>query len=105
MKASLTMTLAQSGYCRDQGFDDQDPRCGHLILTGSVVTIDSESEEGYIAREALFQRHPDMVDWPESHGWFFCKLDIVNILLLNFYGGPKTIPAEEYFAEENTPIL
>ena len=80
------MTLAQSGYCRDQGFDDQDPRCGQLILTGSVVTIDSESEEGYIARDALFQRHPDMVDWPERHGWFFCKLDIVNILLLNFYG-------------------
>ena len=101
------MTLAQSGYCRDQGFDDQDPRarCGHLILTGSVVTIDSESEEGYIARESLFQIHPDMEDWFERHGWFFCKLDIVNILLLNFYGGPKTIPAEEYFAEESTPIL
>ena len=47
-------SLAQSGYCRDQGFDHQD-------LTEHVVTIDSQSEEGYNAREALFNRHPDRI--------------------------------------------
>ena len=38
-RASLTVSLTQSGYCGDQGWDDQDPRCGHLILTGTVVKI------------------------------------------------------------------
>ena len=38
-RASLTVSLTQSGYCGEQGWDDQDPRCGHLILTGTVVKI------------------------------------------------------------------
>ena len=41
-----------------------------------------------------------MASWPEDHGWFFCKLDIINIQLLNFYGGPISVSTEEYFAAE-----
>ena len=39
-----------------------------------------------------------MESWPENHGFFFSKLDIQNILLLNWYGGAVTVPVEEYFA-------
>ena len=53
-----------------------------------------------VAREALFTRHPDMEYWPEDHGWFFCKLDIQNILLLNYFGGAITVPVDDYFAAE-----
>ena len=117
-KASLTMTMAQvrlasvsvselfltlppqGDYCQENNYDEQDPRCAHLILTGTVVKIEADSQEGQLAREALFSRHPDMEFWPEDHGWFFCKLDIENILLLNYFGGAITVPVDDYFAAQ-----
>merc|ERR1712241_492733 len=74
-KASLTMTMAQGDYCQENNYDEQDPRCAHLILTGTVVKIEADSQEG--------------------HGWFFCKLDIENILLLNYFGGAITVPVDD----------
>ena len=53
-----------------------------------------------MAREALFTRHPSMADWPGNHGWFFCKLDIQNIQLLNYFGGAITVPVADYFAAQ-----
>ena len=38
-RASLGISLTQTGYCREQGWNDQDPRCGHVILTGNMVKI------------------------------------------------------------------
>merc|ERR1712241_397468 len=81
-RASLTMTMAQSDYCKENNYDEED------------------SEEGQFAREALFSRHPAMEFWPEDHGWFFCKLDIENILLLNYFGGAINVPVDDYFAAQ-----
>ena len=97
-KASLTMSMAQGEYCKENNYDQQDPRCAHLILTGVIVKVEAESKEGVQAKEALFSRHPNMDSWPEDHDWFFCKLDIQNILLLNYFGGAITVPVEDYFA-------
>ena len=32
-----------------------------------------------------------------GHGWFFAKLNITNILLLDYFGGAATISVEDYF--------
>merc|ERR1711935_296236 len=68
-KASLTMSLAQGAYCHDMHYDQEDPRCAHVILTGEVVRVDKETEEGKFAATALFTRHPVMPDWPKGHGF------------------------------------
>lgn len=96
-KASLTMSLAQSGYCAKMNFDPEDPRCAHVILTGEFIKLDPESEEETFARNALFTRHPIMPDWPAGHHWFFAKIDIQNILILDWFGGAVTVPVQEYF--------
>jgi len=96
-KASLTMSLAQSGYCAKMNFDPEDPRCAHVILTGEFIKLDPESEEEMFARNALFTRHPIMPDWPAGHHWFFAKIDIQNILILDWFGGAVTVPVQEYF--------
>ena len=96
-KASLTMSLAQSGYCREKNYDPEDPRCAHVILTGEFVKLDSDSKEGKFAKEALFSRHPIMPDWPKGHQWFFAKLDIKNIIVLDYFGGAITVPVQDYF--------
>ena len=45
----------------------------------------------------LMFRHPEMPEWPVDHGWFFTKLNITNILLLDYFGGAITVPVDEYF--------
>ena len=94
------MSLAQTGYCRKMNYDPEDPRCAHVILTGEFVKLDSTSSEGEFAKSALFSRHPIMPDWPTGHHWFFAKLDIKNIIVLDFFGGAITVPVQDYFSAQ-----
>uniref|UniRef100_A0A8C9KPV2 Cellular repressor of E1A stimulateds 1 n=1 Tax=Panthera tigris altaica TaxID=74533 RepID=A0A8C9KPV2_PANTA len=93
--ATLTMSLAQTNFCRKQGFDPQSPLCAHIILSGTVTKV-NESEMDF-AKQSLFVRHPEMKTWPSSHNWFFAKLNITNIWVLDYFGGPKIVTPEEYY--------
>jgi len=97
-KTSITMSLAQGNYCSKMNYDPEDPRCAHIILTGVFTKLDEKSKEGQFAKTALFSRHPIMPEWPEDHGFFFAKLEIKNILVLDFFGGAKTVPLDDYFS-------
>ncbi|KAL1022079.1 hypothetical protein UPYG_G00021930 [Umbra pygmaea] len=57
-QASLSMSLAQTDFCKDQGFDPQSPLCAHIIFSGFVVEINGT--EATFAKKALFSRHPEM---------------------------------------------
>merc|ERR1712126_685339 len=97
-RISATMSLAQGSYCKQKNLDPEDPRCAHLILSGRFMPIKKGSKEEDFAKDALFSRHPAMKDWNSpSHGWFFAKVNITNILLLDYFGGAATIPVEDYF--------
>ncbi|KAF0304582.1 Protein CREG1 [Amphibalanus amphitrite] len=96
--ASLTMSLAQTEFCRRRGYDPEDPLCAHVILTGRVLQMDENDPEYVFARDALFARHPEMSGWPVGHHFFVAKLDIFNIIVLDYFGGAKTVPVAEYFA-------
>ncbi|XP_045402584.1 protein CREG1 isoform X2 [Lemur catta] len=93
--ATLTMSLAQTDFCRKHGFDPQSPLCVHIILSGTVTKV-NETEMDF-AKHSLFTRHPDMETWPASHNWFFAKLNITNIWVLDYFGGPKIVTPEEYY--------
>ena len=97
-KTSITMSPAQGNYCSKMNYDPEDPRCAHIILTGVFTKLDEKSKEGQFAKTALFSRHPIMPEWPEDHGFFFAKLEIKNILVLDFFGGAKTVPLDDYFS-------
>ncbi|KAF0046329.1 hypothetical protein F2P81_002858 [Scophthalmus maximus] len=58
--ASLSMTLAQTDYCRQQGFDPQSPLCARLILSGSVL----QRLHGYVHRsiETSIHRSVSCID-------------------------------------------
>ncbi|XP_074520842.1 protein CREG1 [Halichoeres trimaculatus] len=94
-QASLSMSLAQTDYCRQQGYDPQSPLCAHIILSGSVMEVNGT--EADFAKKALFSRHPEMVDWPSDHNWFFAKFNITQVWVLDYFGGVKTVTPEEYF--------
>uniref|UniRef100_A0A6B2F091 CREG-like beta-barrel domain-containing protein n=1 Tax=Bothriechis nigroviridis TaxID=88079 RepID=A0A6B2F091_BOTNI len=94
--ASLTMSLAQTSYCKKQGYDPQNPLCAHVIFYGVVEKVQNGTEADF-AKTALFSRHPEMAFWPKGHNWFFAKLNIINIWLLDFFGGIKIVTPEDYF--------
>ena len=48
--------------------------------------------------QALFSRHPVMADWPADHEWFFAKLAIRQVAVLDYFGGAKYVPLEEYYS-------
>lgn len=56
----------------------------------------NQTETGF-AKHSLFVRHPEMKTWPSSHNWFFAKLNITNIWVLDYFGGPKIVTPEEYY--------
>lgn len=94
-KMSLSMTLDQGDYCRQQGIDAQDPPCARVILTGSYIAIDKESPENEFAKEALFAKHPQMEFYPP--GFYFAKMNIEHVILLAGFGGVEELPLEDYF--------
>lgn len=94
-EVSLAMTLAETDYCRKNGFDPQSPLCCRVMLSGTIVTVNET--EAIIAKKALFERHPVMASWPIGHRWFFAKLNITNIWVLDYFGGMKTVTPEEYY--------
>ncbi|XP_078512827.1 protein CREG1 [Lissotriton helveticus] len=93
--ASLTMSLAQTNYCKKEKYDPQSPLCTRIILSGTINPV--EESEVDTAKEALFSRHPEMASWPKDHEWFFAKLNITNIWVLDYFGGMKNVTIDDYF--------
>jgi len=92
---SLTFSEAQTSYCTEKVYDPEDPRCARLVLTGTFVNV-TDAKEMAQAKEALFSRHPQMSEWPSDHSWFFGKLEIKTLWLLDFFGGAAMIPLADY---------
>jgi len=98
-KMSIVLSLAQGGYCYQHDYDPQDPRCARVILSGERVKLDKGSTEEATARKVVFARHPAMSSWPESHGFYFCKLHVENVVVLDWFGaGAVTVPVDDYFS-------
>jgi len=95
--ATLVVTEAQSDLCRRAGLDPESPVCARVMLTGLIEKV-TESTEISRARHCLFSRHPAMASWPKKHRWFFAKLNIKQIQLLDFYGGISNVPLQEYYS-------
>lgn len=38
-RCSVTMSLAEGDYCRNQSLDPEDPRCAQVILTGHFIFV------------------------------------------------------------------
>ncbi|XP_066478446.1 protein CREG1 isoform X2 [Tiliqua scincoides] len=94
--ASLTVSLAQTSYCKNKGYDPQSPLCAHVIFSGIVEKVPNGTEADF-AKTALFSRHPEMASWPRDHNWYFAKLNITSVWVLDYFGGIKTVTPEDYF--------
>lgn len=53
--------------------------------------------EAEFAKKVLFSRHPEMIDWPVDHNWFFAKMAISQVWVLDYFGGVKMVSPEDYY--------
>lgn len=61
------------------------------------VLVQVNGSEASAAKESLFSRHPEMADWPTDHNWFFAKMNISQVWVLDYFGGVKKVTEEEYY--------
>ena len=120
----MSVSLAQGEYCDSNNLDPEDPRCAHVIFTGRMQVVRTRSYNSYMgsnsyieifqvkansteeafARNALFKRHPEMSTWPDSHGWFFAKMNMTSIIVLDYFGGVKPVAVKDYFNADIWPL-
>ncbi|XP_044467602.1 protein CREG1 [Mangifera indica] len=93
-RSSLTISEYPLGTCGKR--DPENPACAKITLTGKLVVLDNKSEEAELAKSVLFSKHPEMKGWPKDHNFWFFKLEIEDIFMINWFGGPKPLTVDEY---------
>uniref|UniRef100_A0AAG5CSG4 CREG-like beta-barrel domain-containing protein n=1 Tax=Anopheles atroparvus TaxID=41427 RepID=A0AAG5CSG4_ANOAO len=103
-RLTVMLSLDQDLYCTKKGVDPMEPTCARIMISGTLVKINAtESPEEYdFGSSAMFSRHPAAKKWIETdgHNFFLCKLNIVQIAVLDFYGGPHYVTVDEYMAAD-----
>ncbi|XP_026330343.1 protein CREG1 [Hyposmocoma kahamanoa] len=101
-RTTVLVSLEETGYCSKQQYDPQDPRCTRLMLSGKMKRVTAGSSEYSFAKAALFERHPDMANYPADHNWFIAKMKIFKVSMVDWFGGAKNIPVKDYLAYNYT---
>ncbi|XP_035775568.1 protein CREG1-like [Anopheles albimanus] len=101
-RLTVMISMDQDLACTKQGVDPMEPTCGRLMISGSAIKIDPVSDEFAFGQAAMYSRHPAAKKWidTDGHNFFLCKLDIVQIAVLDFYGGPHYVTVEDYMAAD-----
>lgn len=93
---TFLFTQDVNGECRANKKDPMEPTCARAMLSGNVIEI-VEQKEKDSAEKLFLKRHPAGAKWIESHEFYLCKLNIEHIYVLDFYGGPHEVSAEDYY--------
>nr|GMD54811.1 protein NRT1/ PTR FAMILY 5.8-like [Ipomoea batatas] len=99
-RVSLTLSEYSLGTCGNN--DPESPLCSKINLTGKFKLVDGKSKEADFARVALFTKHPEMKGWPKDHNFEIYTLEIEDIFLINFFGGPKPLTVDQYLKWKNS---
>ena len=96
--------------------DPENPLCARLTLSGTLVevkkktdddesgttaTVDNNDDEYEFIRAAFYERHPQMVYWPQDHDWKIVKLVLSEIWIIDFFGGATILSPEQYYDNNN----
>jgi len=102
-EASLTGSNNSQADCMigaSEFGDPENPPCARLVLSGTVVKLETGTPEEKTARAALFAKHPSFAKYPAGHGFFVAKLKVDGVWLIPFYGGAVILSPAEYLANQ-----
>ena len=109
-RPNATLSLSEAALLGPKGFwwkqkcaigqplgDPENPPCARLVLTGTVVKPDAQSDEAKRAMAALLVRHPSFANYPSGHGFYVAKLLISAAWEIDMFGGAAIISPADYF--------
>uniref|UniRef100_A0A182LZ99 CREG-like beta-barrel domain-containing protein n=1 Tax=Anopheles culicifacies TaxID=139723 RepID=A0A182LZ99_9DIPT len=101
-RLTVMLTLDQDKYCTNNGIDPMEPTCARIMISGRADKIINGTDEYAFGSRAMFSRHPAAEKWikTDGHNFFLCKLNITQIAVLDFYGGPHYVTVEDYMAAD-----
>ncbi|XP_071913055.1 uncharacterized protein [Coffea arabica] len=101
-RSSLTISEHPIGTCGTK--DPENPSCAKITLVGKLTLLDGNSKEAELAQTALFTKHPEMTGWPKGHNFQFFELEIYDIFMINWFGGPKPLTVEQYLQADMNKV-
>ncbi|XP_059294064.1 uncharacterized protein LOC132047161 [Lycium ferocissimum] len=93
-RSSFTISEYAIGTCGKK--DPENPSCAKITLTGKLKVLNGDPKEISFAQTALFTKHPEMKGWPKGHNFQIFKLEIEDIFMINWFGGPKPLTVDQY---------
>lgn len=94
-------SLDQSLYCTQRNVDPMEPTCARIMISGEALRVPRDTDEFNFAANAMKSHHPATAHWIDAHDFFLCKLNITQICVLDWYGGPHFVSVEDYY---KTPL-
>jgi len=101
-KLTAMFTDDQDLSCTKRNVDPMEPTCARVMISGSAVKLDVNSDEYKFANRAFLSRHPAAKNWIAEHSFYLCKLDILQIVIIDFYGGANYVTPEDYYNVNKT---
>lgn len=100
-KVTLLFSDEQTLRCKEGGKDPMEPTCARSMISGQVKKMDPSDKSYQPSLDAYVRRHPAAINWVKAHNFYLCELEISNIFVLDFYGGPHKVSASDYYAVSN----
>jgi hypothetical protein len=91
-------SMDQNLYCTNRNMDPMEPTCARIMISGEALRVDKGSHEYDFAAKAMSSHHPATAHWIDAHDFFLCKLNISQIAVLDWYGGPHFVTTDDYFS-------
>lgn len=95
-RLTVLLSMDQDLYCSQRGVDPMEPTCARIMISGRAVKLEQGDDGFDFGKNAMFSRHPAAKKWLATHNFFLCKLEITQIAVLDWYGGPHYVTVEEY---------
>lgn len=95
-RLTVLLSMDQDLSCSKQGVDPMEPTCARIMISGRAVKLEEGNDDFNFGKNAMFSRHPAAQKWLSTHNFFLCKLEIAQIAVLDWYGGPHYVTVEEY---------
>eukprot|EP00633_Aureoumbra_lagunensis_P012119 CAMPEP_0197327588 /NCGR_PEP_ID=MMETSP0892-20130614/3057_1 /TAXON_ID=44058 ORGANISM="Aureoumbra lagunensis, Strain CCMP1510" /NCGR_SAMPLE_ID=MMETSP0892 /ASSEMBLY_ACC=CAM_ASM_000538 /LENGTH=159 /DNA_ID=CAMNT_0042822521 /DNA_START=279 /DNA_END=758 /DNA_ORIENTATION=- len=105
-RVALSVSAAQFGNitsCLVPDGDPENPPCARLAISATFANI-TDADEWQTAKTVLYAKHPAFNNYgcfdssnDNGHNFFLAKLNILQLWLIDIYGGAAIISPSEYF--------
>lgn len=94
---TVLFSLDQSLYCTNKNIDPMEPTCARIMMSGEALRVQKDTPEYDFAAKSMTSHHPASAHWIDAHDFFLCKMNISQIVVLDWYGGPHYVTPEDYY--------